>query len=242
MWLKAPVAESDGKGGWRYSGGKRSTRGTPQGGVISPLLALVYMNRYLKVFRLSGLAERFDARLVNYADDFVILCRHGADEVLAQTRRWIERMGLTLNEQKTRLCDARRESFNFLGYSFGPLIYPPNGRRYLGAAPAPKAVKRIKERVGAVLAAGVCAPWPSVVGRLNSLLRGWATYFSHGTRTRAYRAVDNHVYAAVRGFLRRRHKVPSRGTALFSFEQVFGALGVLNLRRLQSGSGLHAKV
>ncbi|HAM58826.1 MAG TPA: group II intron reverse transcriptase/maturase, partial [Candidatus Rokubacteria bacterium] len=88
MWLKAPVAERTESGGWRFSGGKRAVRGTPQGGVVSPLLANVYMNRYLKVFRLRGLDRRYGARLVNYADDFVVLCRYGAAEVLAQSRRW----------------------------------------------------------------------------------------------------------------------------------------------------------
>ncbi len=77
MWLKAPVAEPAAGGGWRLSGGKRATRGTPQGGVVSPLLANLYMNRYLKVFRLRGLDRRYGARLVNYADDFVVLCRTG---------------------------------------------------------------------------------------------------------------------------------------------------------------------
>jgi RNA-directed DNA polymerase len=115
-WLKTPVAERTEGGGWRLSGGKRATRGTPQGGVISPLIANVYMNRYLKVFRLRGLDRRYGARLVNYADDFVVLCRYGATEVLAQSRRWFAQMGLTLNEQKTRVCDGRREAFTFLGY------------------------------------------------------------------------------------------------------------------------------
>ncbi len=108
MWLKAPVAERTGGGGWRFSGGKRATRGTPQGGVVSPLLSNVYMNRYLKVFRLRGLDRRYGARLVNYADDFVVLCGTGAAEVLAQSRQWFTQMGLTLNEQKTRVCNGRR--------------------------------------------------------------------------------------------------------------------------------------
>lgn len=131
-WLKAPVAEPAAGRGWRYSGGKRATRGTPQGGVISPLLANLYMNRYLKVFRLRGLDRRYGARLVDYADDFVVLCRYGAAEVLAQSRRWFAQMGLTLNEQKTRVCDGRRESFSFLGYTFGPMHYRKDGHWYPG--------------------------------------------------------------------------------------------------------------
>ncbi|MDZ4855965.1 MAG: reverse transcriptase domain-containing protein [Nitrospirota bacterium] len=106
-WLKMPVAERTARGGWRYSVGKRATRGIPQGGVISPLLANRDMNRFLRAFRQAGLDRRYGARLVNDADDFVVLCRYGAAEVLAQTRQWFQQMGLTLNEQQTRLCNGR---------------------------------------------------------------------------------------------------------------------------------------
>jgi RNA-directed DNA polymerase len=82
MWLKVPVEETDEKGHRRLSGGKKATRGTPQGGVASPLLANIYMHRFIKAFRLYGLEQRYGATLVTYADDFVIMCRHGADEVL----------------------------------------------------------------------------------------------------------------------------------------------------------------
>jgi len=241
-WLKAPVAEAASGGGWRYSGGKRVTRGTPQGGVISPLLANLYMNRYLKVFRLRGLDRRYGARLVNYADDFVVLCRYGAAEVLAQSRRWFGAMGLTLNERKTRVCDGRRESFNFLGYTFGPMRYRKDGHWYLGAAPAKKAVQRVKGGIRRILRPSNQAPWDVVVGELNRLLRGWAHYFGYGTRYSAYRAVDNYVYERARHFLVRRHKVPTRGTRRFSAEVVFEELGVLRLRRLHLGSPVHARV
>jgi RNA-directed DNA polymerase len=239
-WLKAPVAERGPGGGWRFTGGKRSTRGTPQGGVVSPLLANLYMNRYLKVFRLRGLDRRYGARLVNYADDLVVLCRHGAAEVLAQSRRWFTQMGLTLNEQKTRVGDGRSEPFTFLGYTFGPLHYRKDGHRYLGAAPAQKAVQRIKGRIRGILRPGNQAPWDEVVAELNAVLRGWAHYFSYGTRLMAYRAVDHHVYERVRQFLRRRHKVPSRGTRRFPIARVFGELGVFQLRRLRLASPAHA--
>ena len=242
MWLKAPVAEPAAGGGWRFSGGKRATRGTPQGGVVSPLLANLYMNRYLKVFRLRGLDRRYGARLVNYADDFVVLCRYGAPEVLAQSRRWFAQMGLTLNEQKTRVCEGRRESFSFLGYTFGPMRYRKDGHWYLGAAPATKAVKRVKGRIRQILRPSNQAPWDVVAAELNRVLRGWAGYFGYGTRYPAYRAVDNYVYDRTRHFLRRRHKVPTRGTRRFSADQVFGELGVLRLRRLHLGSPAHARV
>jgi RNA-directed DNA polymerase len=242
MWLKASVAERTAGGGWRFSGGKRATRGTPQGGVVSPLLANVYMNRYLKVFRLRGLDVRYGARLVNYADDFVVLCRSGAAEVLAQSRRWFAQMGLTLNEQKTRLCDGRREAFTFLGYTFGPMHYRKDGHWYLGAMPAKKAVTRIKGRIRQILRPSNQAPWEEVVAELNPVLRGWAQYFAYGTRLMAYRAVDHYVWERVRHFLRRRHKVPSRGTKRFSADVVFGELGVYRLRRFHLGSPAHARV
>jgi RNA-directed DNA polymerase len=242
MWLKAPVAEPGPGGGWRFSGGKRATRGTPQGGVVSPALANLYMNRYLKVFRLRGLDRRYGARLINYADDLVVLCRQGAPEVLAQTRRWFTQMGLTLNEQKTRVCDGRHEPFTFLGYTFGPMRYRKDGHWYLGAAPAKKAVQRVKGRIREILRPGNQAPWDEVRGALNRVLRGWANYFTYGTRLMAYRAVDNYVYQAVRSFLRRRHKVPSRGTTRFADTVVFGELGVLRLRRVHLESPAHASV
>jgi RNA-directed DNA polymerase len=242
MWLKAPVAERTEGGGWRFSGGKRATRGTPQGGVVSPLLANIYMNRFLKVFRLRGLDRRYGARLVNYADDFVVLCRNGAAEVLAQSRRWFTQMGLTLNEQKTRVCDGRRESFDFLGYTFGPMRYRKDGHEYVGAAPAKKAVKRVKGRIRHTLRSGNQAPWGEVKDELNRVLRGWANYFSYGTRFMAYRAVDNYVWERARYFLRRRHKVPSRGTERYSGDVVFGELGVFRLRRFALERPAHARV
>jgi RNA-directed DNA polymerase len=241
-WLKAPVAEATPGGGWRFTGGKRSTRGTPQGGVVSPLLANLYMNRYLKAFRRAGLGRRYGARLVNYADDFVVLCHHGATEVLAQTRRWLAHMGLTLNERKTRVCPGRQEPFTFLGYTFGPMRYRKDGHWYLGAAPAKKAVRRVKGRIRQILRPSNQAPWQEVVKELNTVLRGWANHFSYGTRLMAYRAVDHYVYERVRHFLRRRHKVPSRGTERFPAERVFGELGVFQLRRFHLGSPAHAAV
>ena len=107
----------------RMSGGKGNTRGTPQGGVASPLLANIYMNRFLKHWRLTGRGEAFRAHVVAYADDFVILSRGRAAEALAWTKAVMTRLGLTLNEAKTSVKDARQERFDFLGYSFGPHRY-----------------------------------------------------------------------------------------------------------------------
>jgi RNA-directed DNA polymerase len=235
MWLKVPVEEKDEAGKKRLTGGKGNDRGTPQGGVVSPLLANLYMNRMLKGWRKTKRGEQYQAKVVNYADDFVILSRGKAAEALEWTRGVITKLGLTLNEAKTSLRKARKESFNFLGYTFGPHRYRKDGHWYLGASPAKKAVARIKEKVGDLLVPSNVGAWPEVRDRLNRMLRGWSAYYSHGTRMPAYRAVDNYVYQSVRNFLRRRHKVQSRGTNRFSDEVVFGELGVLRLRRVHLG-------
>ena len=235
LWLKTPVEERDGDGTRRMTGGKGSRQGTPQGGVISPLLANLYMNRFLKHWRRTGRGEAYRAHVVSYADDFVILSRGCAAEALAWTRTVMTRLGLTLNETKTAIRDARRERFDFLGYSFGPHHYRKDGHWYLGASPSKTSVLRLKAKVSDILVPGNMGTWPNVRDQLNRLLRGWSAYFGYGTRLPAYRAVDNHVYERVRHFLVRRHKVPSRGTNRFSREAVFGALGVVHLRRVHLG-------
>lgn len=235
LWLKAPVEERDGDGTRRMSGGKTSKRGTPQGGVASPLLANLYMNRFLKHWRLTRRGEAFRAHVVSYADDFVILSRGCAQEALAWTRVVMTKLGLTLNEAKTSVRDARNERFDFLGYAFGPHRDGKDGHWYPGASPSKKSVRRIKTRIGDLLRPGDKGPWPEVRARLNRLLTGWSAYFGYGARSSAYRAVDNHVHDRVRHFLARRHKAPGRGVRRFSHAEVFGTLGVQRLYRVHIG-------
>jgi RNA-directed DNA polymerase len=235
MWLKVPVQERDENGKPRVSGGKGSTCGTPQGGVISPLLANLYMNRFLKYWRITGRGEVFRAQVVTYADDFVILSCGCAAEALDWTRSVMTRIGLTLNEGKTSVKQARRERFDFLGYSFGPHRMRTNGHEYLGASPSKKSVSKLRQKVGDLLVPWHVAPWTEVRDRLNRMLRGWSNYFGYGTRLMAYRAVDQYVYQGVRAFLRRRHKLASRGTIPYSDAVVFETLGVLRLRDVHLG-------
>ena len=232
LWLKAPIEERDEDGTRRMHGGKGNTCGTPQGGVISPLLANIYMNRFLKHWRLSGCGEAFRGHVVAYADDFVILSRGRAGEALAWTKAVMTRLGLTLNEEKTSLKNARQERFDFLGYSFGPHHFGANGKWYLGASPSKKSVQRFKTTVRKLLVPGNHDPWPEVGDRLNRSLRGWFGYFSYGTYRRVHRGVDRYVYERVRDFLVRRHKVAGRGTRRFSTDIVYGELALLRLERL----------
>jgi len=232
MWLKAPVEETDERRNRRMSGGKKATRGTPQGGVVSPILANIYMHRYIKAFRRYGLDQKHDAVLVNYADDLVVLCRQGAQGVLEITRRWMTRIGLALNEEKTCLRNARCGSFDFLGYTFGPMYSPRTGGCYNGARPSKKAIASIKEAIRQRLRNGNQAPWEEVVRRLNQTLRGWAAYYCYGSLAKARHDVDQHLYHTVRRFLRRRHKLAGPGYRQFPEQDVFGKLGVLSLQRL----------
>ena len=214
----------------RLTGGRSSSSGTPQGGVISPLLANLYMNRLLKYWRLTGRTRAYAAHIVSYADDFVILSRGHAAEALGWTRHVTGRMGLALNDAKTSLRNARNERFDFLGYAFGPHWRRQDGKRYLGASPSKKSVQRIKDKIGAILVPRNTGSWPMVRDRLNSLLQGWHAYFGYGTRRGAYRAIDDYVYDHVRHFLARRRKLETRGTHQLPAQAVFGTLGVLRLR------------
>jgi RNA-directed DNA polymerase len=213
------------------TGGKRSTRGTPQGGVISPLLANIYMHRYLRAWRHRDKGRQYRARVISYADDFVIVNRGHAAAALAWTRDVMNRIGLTLNDAKTSIRNARTATFHFLGYTLGSARSPVDGHWYLAAKPSKKSLQRVKATVRGVLSRGNQHPWPDVVRDLNRRLRGWATYFNYGSRAAAYRAVDWFVSTTVRHFLRRRHHVPTRGTR--RFQRVFSEWSVLHL-----GSGL----
>jgi RNA-directed DNA polymerase len=233
QWLTAPVETTGGDGTRRMEGGKASRRGVPQGGVISPLVANLYMNRFLKHWRQSGKDESWDARVINYADDFVILSRGHAAEALAWTESVMTRLGLTLNRTKTRLCDARSERFDFLGYSFGPHCHTREGRWFIGASPSKKSVQRLRDRLGEILVPGNKGRWDEVRDTLNRLLRGWCGYFSPGTHYVTDREIEFHLYDRVRNFLVRRRKMPARSIGPYSMTAVFGELGMPRLRHLR---------
>lgn len=230
MWLTAAVMEQDDRGNWHNLG--RNRQGTPQGGVISPLLANLYLNRFLKYFRLQGKSKIWRAEIVSYADDFVILTQRcvqqwAAHQARAWTQQTMTRLGLTLNESKTSIRDALHEDFDFLGYTFGPRYWWKTGHRYAAARPSKKSIQRLTAAVYDVLRPRVTAPWAEVRNRLNATLRGWQNYFRQGSVSRAYTIVNRYVEQRVRSFLRRRH-LPSgvRGTRRFSTETIFGVLGV----------------
>ena len=182
------------------------------------LFVNLYMYCFLKYWCKRGRGIAYRAHIVAYVDDFVILSCGHAVEALVWTRQVMAWLGLALNEAKISVRDARRERFDFLGYTFGPHRYRKDGHWYLGASPSKKSVLRLTGKVRDLLVPGNMGVWYEVRDRLNSLIGGWAAYFSYGTRLMVYRAVDNHVYDRVRHFLVRRHKVQSRGTKRYPME------------------------
>ena len=231
MWLKAPIIEEDEDGTKRTEPAGR--QGTPQGGVISPLLANLYMNRFLKFWRLQKLDERLDAQVVNYADDFVILTRGNAQKAYQVTKWVMDKMGLTLNEEKTQIVNADEETFRFLGYEFGWEYFRKTGHTYIAAQPSKTSVSRMKRKLRRWLKRANLLPWEVIVTKLNQMLEGWANYFSYGTRTLAYRVIDNYVYEATAKFLANRHKTTRSRSRRWTDGKIFGQLGVTRLRNLQ---------
>lgn len=231
MWLVAPVEETDDRGRTRRTTrNKDEGRGSPQGSPLSPLLANIYMRRFIVGWKVLGHEQRLDAHIVNYADDFVICCRGTADEAMATMRGMMSKLRLTVNEQKTRLCRVPEETFDFLGYTIGRCWSPRTGKSYVGTRPSAKKIDRLKREISDQTSRSWF--WTDVddrVERLNRMLLGWSNYFCLGPVSPAYRAVDRHARHRLRQWLRRKHKLRSRGTSRFPDQYLHDVLGLVRL-------------
>jgi RNA-directed DNA polymerase len=231
MWLEAAVEETDQRGHQRRSTRNRDEgRGTPQGSPISPLLSNLYMRRFVLGWKKLGHEQRLKARIVNYADDLVICCRGRGEQVLATMRDMMQRLRLTVNENKTRVCKLPEEKFDFLGYTFGRCYSPQTGRAYLGTTPSKQRVQRMCAAISqATRRSQTQQDVETLVGRLNREIIGWANYFCLGPVSKAYRAVDQHTRRRLRQWLCAKHKLPGSGTARYPETLLHEEFGLVRL-------------
>lgn len=231
QWLTAAVCERGGRGRLtRTTEARDRKRGTPQGGSASPLLANLYFRRFLLAWYGNGYCARLDAHVVNYADDLVICCRPGnGAAALAEMRRLMERLGLTVNDRKTRLARVPEESFDFLGYTVGR-FYGKNGRAFIGTEPSRKSLKRIIKRIHDE----TTPRWnletaEKRVAALNALLRGWSGYFNQGRVIRTYRVIQKYTRRRLQRWLIRRQGKRGSGYRQYPNEYLYETLGLYQL-------------
>jgi hypothetical protein len=234
MWLVAPVEEIDERGNKkRTTRSQDEKRGLAQGSPLSPLLANLYMRRFILGWKRLGYEQRYGAQIVNYADDLVICCRHSPERALAKMRQIMERLKLTVNEEKTHIRRVPAERFDFLGYTFGRCYSTRTGKAYLGTWPSRKSISRLiatlhgqtARRMGLLEA-------EEVVKRLNRIMRGWANYFCSGPVYKAYQSIDLYTAYRLRRWLGSKHKIRRNRITHFPDTLLYGQLGLVQLCKL----------
>jgi len=229
-WLRVPVVVERGDGKRETRGGKRTRRGTPQGGVLSPLLANIYLHAFDTAWRAGGLERRWQARLIRYADDFVVCCRATAVQVHAVVADQFQALGLTLNAAKTRVLDARQQAFTFLGFTVRVVRSQRTGRSFPRVRPSAAACQRLRDQVKALTGRDHLAlPTAAVITAINRVVRGWAGYFYFQHCSRDFSTLRWFLEERVRTFLRRKHRYRSRAYHAFPYPLLYGRVGLYRL-------------
>jgi group II intron reverse transcriptase/maturase len=245
MWLKAPVMEVDKDGTKRNIGGGKGNRtGTPQGGVISPLLSNLYLHILDRIWERNNLQQRLGAHIVRYADDIVILCRRGKSEkAMAVLRQILERLKLTLNEAKTKIVNAHKGKFDFLGFTIWMGESSKSGNLYSHVQPSKKSLQIIKDRVTELTKrTRTVKPLTWVVNEVNATIRGWVGYFHYRNCSSALKYLRYHTEERLRTHLWKRHKVKDRGTGYFRFgsRMLYGKYGLYKVPTTAGWTKAHA--
>jgi len=222
LWLKAPVIGEDSKGVKRgVGGGNANSKGTPQGGVLSPLLANCSLHRLDRLWQRQHLKDHLHAHLVRYADDCVVVCRGDVQEPLKVVRCVLERVGLNLNESKTRIVDATQASFDFLGFSIRMSRGRRTGKPYPHVCPSAKSLMTIKMKLTALTRRALTPiALEKIVEQVNRRLKGWVNYFHYRNSNQGMEKVKTHAEHRMRRHLMKRYKVKDRGIGEGRFPSV----------------------
>jgi group II intron reverse transcriptase/maturase len=230
QWLRMPVVERSEDGQRRTTEAADTNRGVPQGGPASPMLANLYFRRFILAWKQFGHERQLQAHVVNYADDLVICCLPGkGSQAMAVFRSLIERLGLTVNERKTRLVKLPEESFDFLGYTVGR-FYGRNGQPYLGTRPSKKAVRKLLLRIHEETSRRWNWQLPDErIPEINSFLRGWCGYFNQGPVAPVYQRIRKYTERRVRRWLMRREQRQGTGYKQYPDAYLYQTLGLYEL-------------
>jgi RNA-directed DNA polymerase len=227
LWLKAPVVEEGEDGKKRTEG---NLEGTPQGGVISPLLANIYLHVLDRIWKVKKVEERFKARLIRYADDFVVLCQGQTERVLKGIKTILRGLELSLNEDKTRVIDAKEQRFHFLGFTLEVRKNPKTARMFPLITPSREAMAEIKAEIKALTCRNnLRLPKEVLIRKLNELVRGWTGYFYYGNCSRDLTKLKEFLDERVRIYLRRKHAKKSRGYKAYPYQYLYKTLGLYKI-------------
>ncbi len=243
QWLTVRIIKVEKGKETVVGGGKTARRGTPQGGVISPLLANIYLNILDRIWDRNQLAEKYKARFVRYADDMVILCAGETARPYAILHSILTKLDLKLNEDKTQIRNAREERFEFLGFSIGVVKAKQSGKYFPLVEPSDKSIQSIKQKVRFYTRRSMNpVPLDDIVGMLNQTARGWSNYFHYGHGHRKMKQVKYFMEERLRCHLRYRHKVNNRGAAYHRFPRryLYDHLGLYKVPVTPSWKGAHA--